>query len=259
MTANGNKEMWGTSPFYPMRLVNSACRPLLQGLGVPLPTLGLRPAASSDVLGNVMQAAAPALQNFIVAPQTAPRPSLIFPNSSAQKESAKLIEALKSSPPESHPARSENASTFLSKDPVIDTTLKLILHESSSLFSKNLILDQTTSAKVRFRLKWQSTIADLISLADFIQDPANCATAIEQYKKLSLHEVAGEGASFTLAHCYLLKNQFAESFTAYKRVFFGKGECSDVEQWYIVGILYLSLIHICRCRRYAVCRSRWSP
>eukprot|EP00826_Nyctotherus_ovalis_P002689 TRINITY_DN10542_c0_g1_i5.p1 TRINITY_DN10542_c0_g1~~TRINITY_DN10542_c0_g1_i5.p1 ORF type:complete len:121 (-),score=32.81 TRINITY_DN10542_c0_g1_i5:23-385(-) len=22
---------------------------------------------------------------------------------------------------------------------------------------------------------------------------------------------------------------------------------------------YLSLIHICRCRRYAVCRSRWSP
>eukprot|EP00826_Nyctotherus_ovalis_P043944 TRINITY_DN4693_c0_g1_i7.p1 TRINITY_DN4693_c0_g1~~TRINITY_DN4693_c0_g1_i7.p1 ORF type:complete len:229 (+),score=47.23 TRINITY_DN4693_c0_g1_i7:472-1158(+) len=23
--------------------------------------------------------------------------------------------------------------------------------------------------------------------------------------------------------------------------------------------LYLSLIHICRCRRYAVCRSRWSP
>eukprot|EP00826_Nyctotherus_ovalis_P032237 TRINITY_DN26000_c0_g1_i1.p1 TRINITY_DN26000_c0_g1~~TRINITY_DN26000_c0_g1_i1.p1 ORF type:complete len:102 (-),score=17.88 TRINITY_DN26000_c0_g1_i1:9-314(-) len=24
-------------------------------------------------------------------------------------------------------------------------------------------------------------------------------------------------------------------------------------------ILTLSLIHICRCRRYAVCRSRWSP
>eukprot|EP00826_Nyctotherus_ovalis_P033055 TRINITY_DN26661_c0_g2_i1.p1 TRINITY_DN26661_c0_g2~~TRINITY_DN26661_c0_g2_i1.p1 ORF type:complete len:100 (-),score=11.20 TRINITY_DN26661_c0_g2_i1:9-308(-) len=23
--------------------------------------------------------------------------------------------------------------------------------------------------------------------------------------------------------------------------------------------LRLSLIHICRCRRYAVCRSRWSP
>eukprot|EP00826_Nyctotherus_ovalis_P033396 TRINITY_DN27044_c0_g1_i1.p1 TRINITY_DN27044_c0_g1~~TRINITY_DN27044_c0_g1_i1.p1 ORF type:complete len:100 (+),score=7.64 TRINITY_DN27044_c0_g1_i1:65-364(+) len=23
--------------------------------------------------------------------------------------------------------------------------------------------------------------------------------------------------------------------------------------------MYLSLIHICRCRRYAVCRTRWSP
>eukprot|EP00826_Nyctotherus_ovalis_P048810 TRINITY_DN5791_c0_g1_i24.p1 TRINITY_DN5791_c0_g1~~TRINITY_DN5791_c0_g1_i24.p1 ORF type:complete len:398 (-),score=77.27 TRINITY_DN5791_c0_g1_i24:13-1206(-) len=26
-----------------------------------------------------------------------------------------------------------------------------------------------------------------------------------------------------------------------------------------IGVLKLSLIHICRCRRYAVCRSRWSP
>eukprot|EP00826_Nyctotherus_ovalis_P004480 TRINITY_DN10977_c0_g1_i1.p3 TRINITY_DN10977_c0_g1~~TRINITY_DN10977_c0_g1_i1.p3 ORF type:complete len:108 (+),score=27.18 TRINITY_DN10977_c0_g1_i1:243-566(+) len=24
-------------------------------------------------------------------------------------------------------------------------------------------------------------------------------------------------------------------------------------------VSWLSLIHICRCRRYAVCRSRWSP
>eukprot|EP00826_Nyctotherus_ovalis_P000660 TRINITY_DN10006_c0_g1_i2.p1 TRINITY_DN10006_c0_g1~~TRINITY_DN10006_c0_g1_i2.p1 ORF type:complete len:157 (-),score=8.79 TRINITY_DN10006_c0_g1_i2:19-489(-) len=32
---------------------------------------------------------------------------------------------------------------------------------------------------------------------------------------------------------------------------------------FLLGVLgfpkYLSLIHICRCRRYAVCRSRWSP
>eukprot|EP00826_Nyctotherus_ovalis_P031242 TRINITY_DN2493_c0_g1_i3.p1 TRINITY_DN2493_c0_g1~~TRINITY_DN2493_c0_g1_i3.p1 ORF type:complete len:112 (+),score=9.38 TRINITY_DN2493_c0_g1_i3:120-455(+) len=26
-----------------------------------------------------------------------------------------------------------------------------------------------------------------------------------------------------------------------------------------LSALMLSLIHICRCRRYAVCRSRWSP
>eukprot|EP00826_Nyctotherus_ovalis_P009237 TRINITY_DN12430_c0_g2_i1.p1 TRINITY_DN12430_c0_g2~~TRINITY_DN12430_c0_g2_i1.p1 ORF type:complete len:307 (+),score=64.63 TRINITY_DN12430_c0_g2_i1:109-1029(+) len=28
---------------------------------------------------------------------------------------------------------------------------------------------------------------------------------------------------------------------------------------YYLYVPYLSLIHICRCRRYAVCRSRWSP
>eukprot|EP00826_Nyctotherus_ovalis_P058184 TRINITY_DN7982_c0_g1_i24.p1 TRINITY_DN7982_c0_g1~~TRINITY_DN7982_c0_g1_i24.p1 ORF type:complete len:186 (+),score=35.72 TRINITY_DN7982_c0_g1_i24:137-694(+) len=28
---------------------------------------------------------------------------------------------------------------------------------------------------------------------------------------------------------------------------------------YIIQLFDLSLIHICRCRRYAVCRSRWSP
>eukprot|EP00826_Nyctotherus_ovalis_P055768 TRINITY_DN7440_c0_g2_i2.p1 TRINITY_DN7440_c0_g2~~TRINITY_DN7440_c0_g2_i2.p1 ORF type:complete len:126 (+),score=37.34 TRINITY_DN7440_c0_g2_i2:353-730(+) len=27
----------------------------------------------------------------------------------------------------------------------------------------------------------------------------------------------------------------------------------------VLNPLTLSLIHICRCRRYAVCRSRWSP
>eukprot|EP00826_Nyctotherus_ovalis_P004772 TRINITY_DN11053_c0_g2_i1.p1 TRINITY_DN11053_c0_g2~~TRINITY_DN11053_c0_g2_i1.p1 ORF type:complete len:127 (-),score=21.13 TRINITY_DN11053_c0_g2_i1:23-403(-) len=28
---------------------------------------------------------------------------------------------------------------------------------------------------------------------------------------------------------------------------------------HMYSALILSLIHICRCRRYAVCRSRWSP
>eukprot|EP00826_Nyctotherus_ovalis_P016884 TRINITY_DN14924_c0_g2_i2.p1 TRINITY_DN14924_c0_g2~~TRINITY_DN14924_c0_g2_i2.p1 ORF type:complete len:108 (+),score=26.47 TRINITY_DN14924_c0_g2_i2:53-376(+) len=33
----------------------------------------------------------------------------------------------------------------------------------------------------------------------------------------------------------------------------------DIEAKYMSKANYLSLIHICRCRRYAVCRSRWSP
>ena len=31
------------------------------------------------------------------------------------------------------------------------------------------------------------------------------------------------------------------------------------DSYAMLDILMLSLIHICRCRRYAVCRSRWSP
>eukprot|EP00826_Nyctotherus_ovalis_P002366 TRINITY_DN10467_c0_g4_i1.p1 TRINITY_DN10467_c0_g4~~TRINITY_DN10467_c0_g4_i1.p1 ORF type:complete len:500 (-),score=76.16 TRINITY_DN10467_c0_g4_i1:15-1514(-) len=44
-----------------------------------------------------------------------------------------------------------------------------------------------------------------------------------------------------------------------------KFKCSDVSIDHFVKLMkasrniYLSLIHICRCRRYAVCRSRWSP
>eukprot|EP00826_Nyctotherus_ovalis_P046658 TRINITY_DN5302_c0_g1_i2.p1 TRINITY_DN5302_c0_g1~~TRINITY_DN5302_c0_g1_i2.p1 ORF type:complete len:281 (-),score=60.87 TRINITY_DN5302_c0_g1_i2:30-872(-) len=44
-----------------------------------------------------------------------------------------------------------------------------------------------------------------------------------------------------------------------------KGNCEKHIDWHYIctcgterGVL-LSLIHICRCRRYAVCRSRWSP
>eukprot|EP00826_Nyctotherus_ovalis_P031301 TRINITY_DN2499_c0_g1_i5.p1 TRINITY_DN2499_c0_g1~~TRINITY_DN2499_c0_g1_i5.p1 ORF type:complete len:232 (-),score=32.64 TRINITY_DN2499_c0_g1_i5:39-734(-) len=40
----------------------------------------------------------------------------------------------------------------------------------------------------------------------------------------------------------------------FKYVFDAKCLCIN-----ILPVLTLSLIHICRCRRYAVCRSRWSP
>eukprot|EP00826_Nyctotherus_ovalis_P000976 TRINITY_DN10097_c0_g1_i8.p2 TRINITY_DN10097_c0_g1~~TRINITY_DN10097_c0_g1_i8.p2 ORF type:complete len:120 (-),score=27.50 TRINITY_DN10097_c0_g1_i8:13-372(-) len=35
--------------------------------------------------------------------------------------------------------------------------------------------------------------------------------------------------------------------------------CSTLISSFPAHSLCLSLIHICRCRRYAVCRSRWSP
>eukprot|EP00826_Nyctotherus_ovalis_P031277 TRINITY_DN24974_c0_g1_i1.p1 TRINITY_DN24974_c0_g1~~TRINITY_DN24974_c0_g1_i1.p1 ORF type:complete len:170 (+),score=62.75 TRINITY_DN24974_c0_g1_i1:204-713(+) len=39
-----------------------------------------------------------------------------------------------------------------------------------------------------------------------------------------------------------------------------KRNSSELDEWLLnIAFGYLSLIHICRCRRYAVCRSRWSP
>eukprot|EP00826_Nyctotherus_ovalis_P020863 TRINITY_DN16626_c0_g2_i1.p1 TRINITY_DN16626_c0_g2~~TRINITY_DN16626_c0_g2_i1.p1 ORF type:complete len:129 (-),score=21.16 TRINITY_DN16626_c0_g2_i1:9-395(-) len=38
-----------------------------------------------------------------------------------------------------------------------------------------------------------------------------------------------------------------------------KGLCRGLNVDPVAENLKLSLIHICRCRRYAVCRSRWSP
>eukprot|EP00826_Nyctotherus_ovalis_P049454 TRINITY_DN5986_c0_g1_i26.p1 TRINITY_DN5986_c0_g1~~TRINITY_DN5986_c0_g1_i26.p1 ORF type:complete len:361 (+),score=53.58 TRINITY_DN5986_c0_g1_i26:586-1668(+) len=38
-----------------------------------------------------------------------------------------------------------------------------------------------------------------------------------------------------------------------------EGDKETVDELFHKQLLKLSLIHICRCRRYAVCRSRWSP
>ena len=38
-----------------------------------------------------------------------------------------------------------------------------------------------------------------------------------------------------------------------------KGKYKGIRGYYIGGGYYLSLIHICRCRRSTLCRSRWSP
>eukprot|EP00826_Nyctotherus_ovalis_P013359 TRINITY_DN13601_c0_g1_i13.p1 TRINITY_DN13601_c0_g1~~TRINITY_DN13601_c0_g1_i13.p1 ORF type:complete len:251 (+),score=65.91 TRINITY_DN13601_c0_g1_i13:382-1134(+) len=54
---------------------------------------------------------------------------------------------------------------------------------------------------------------------------------------------------------YYLKADDNTLIGEYKKI----GTQNEVGKELITRILYLSLIHICRCRRYAVCRSRWSP
>eukprot|EP00826_Nyctotherus_ovalis_P043251 TRINITY_DN4533_c0_g1_i6.p1 TRINITY_DN4533_c0_g1~~TRINITY_DN4533_c0_g1_i6.p1 ORF type:complete len:230 (-),score=56.85 TRINITY_DN4533_c0_g1_i6:20-709(-) len=69
----------------------------------------------------------------------------------------------------------------------------------------------------------------------------------EDSKKLYIiMECANKGSLFRLLR---RKGKFSER----EAFFFFMQVCSAAH------VLCLSLIHICRCRRYAVCRSRWSP
>lgn len=146
------------------------------------------------------------------------------------------------------PARTmeENKSNFhsadsfisINKDSILNSTLKEILHESTSLFSQSLELNESTLAKVEFRTKWQRIMVNLISLANRFEEQDGFENAVGQYKKLTSHESSASNAWFALGHCYLLKHHFQESFAAYKKALFSGDTCHDLELWYIAGILF---------------------
>eukprot|EP00826_Nyctotherus_ovalis_P027476 TRINITY_DN21478_c0_g1_i1.p1 TRINITY_DN21478_c0_g1~~TRINITY_DN21478_c0_g1_i1.p1 ORF type:complete len:105 (-),score=10.50 TRINITY_DN21478_c0_g1_i1:11-325(-) len=59
------------------------------------------------------------------------------------------------------------------------------------------------------------------------------------------------------AVCHKQLEEFEAASRCYHEVCNGLIAKAEVKP--VSYLLYLSLIHICRCRRYAVCRSRWSP
>eukprot|EP00826_Nyctotherus_ovalis_P013866 TRINITY_DN13809_c0_g1_i6.p1 TRINITY_DN13809_c0_g1~~TRINITY_DN13809_c0_g1_i6.p1 ORF type:complete len:180 (-),score=22.94 TRINITY_DN13809_c0_g1_i6:15-554(-) len=61
-------------------------------------------------------------------------------------------------------------------------------------------------------------------------------------------------------HSNILRNSFHSMLRKYvKRILKVDPLPFAVTPLFFLQSIYLSLIHICRCRRYAVCRSRWSP
>eukprot|EP00826_Nyctotherus_ovalis_P012421 TRINITY_DN13281_c0_g1_i1.p2 TRINITY_DN13281_c0_g1~~TRINITY_DN13281_c0_g1_i1.p2 ORF type:complete len:106 (-),score=18.23 TRINITY_DN13281_c0_g1_i1:9-326(-) len=66
-------------------------------------------------------------------------------------------------------------------------------------------------------------------------------------------------------YAYYFENHEAQlevaikAFTSERGVFADNAEVASKAVLPMYSALILSLIHICRCRRYAVCRSRWSP
>ena len=86
----------------------------------------------------------------------------------------------------------------------------------------------------------------IIGLFIFISD-TSCLGSVGY---LFMHALAPKRLTF-FWHEALMKHSF--SITASRK----STEGYHVNRW--PSSKYLSLIHIWRCRRYAVCRSRWSP
>eukprot|EP00826_Nyctotherus_ovalis_P015988 TRINITY_DN14598_c0_g1_i4.p1 TRINITY_DN14598_c0_g1~~TRINITY_DN14598_c0_g1_i4.p1 ORF type:complete len:317 (+),score=17.08 TRINITY_DN14598_c0_g1_i4:516-1466(+) len=79
-----------------------------------------------------------------------------------------------------------------------------------------------------------------------------------QYKNSSMHR---KESSFPV--CDLIADLYDKAFSENTRNWIAPRSlvkiCSSGQQDAHEFLWKLSLIHICRCRRYAVCRSRWSP
>ena len=92
----------------------------------------------------------------------------------------------------------------------------------------------------------------------------------ELKKLLNERIVVLDGAMGTTIREYGLDESAArgERFKDIKKDILNNGDILSITQSDVIGDIHrkffeagsdLSLIHICRCRRYAVCRSRWSP
>eukprot|EP00826_Nyctotherus_ovalis_P008755 TRINITY_DN12274_c0_g2_i1.p1 TRINITY_DN12274_c0_g2~~TRINITY_DN12274_c0_g2_i1.p1 ORF type:complete len:161 (+),score=21.41 TRINITY_DN12274_c0_g2_i1:61-543(+) len=98
-----------------------------------------------------------------------------------------------------------------------------------------------------------------------------CTTTAEKHKTRAKEDNSGKSEDGS----YLRKNVKATVPRPFKMLERQKSQCikqKDIlnqkaaEEEYLINYKFvakpvpeLSLIHICRCRRYAVCRSRWSP
>eukprot|EP00826_Nyctotherus_ovalis_P022867 TRINITY_DN17653_c0_g1_i3.p1 TRINITY_DN17653_c0_g1~~TRINITY_DN17653_c0_g1_i3.p1 ORF type:complete len:103 (+),score=20.96 TRINITY_DN17653_c0_g1_i3:673-981(+) len=88
-------------------------------------------------------------------------------------------------------------------------------------------------------IRWTLLVYNVRTKSSELAGIENCIVSMESERNNTVHSIS---AKKTL----LLKNseKVVETGKKHER---------------LSQILLLSLIHICRCRRYAVCRSRWSP
>jgi len=239
MRANDNREPWNHGIFYPLGLFGY---PQIFGrIGMQFQGVNFcSPPSSSAPVPALIYAPQNNLPNIFIPPPNSPEEKAVEEELLKSKKQRKMIKSSRSGNEGSvsQGSQFDKDSIIISRNPDINTNLKIILQESSVLFKDNLKLNEETLAKVMFRTKWQTTMTDLILLGNHFEEEDAYHNAINQYRHHIDYGSATRATWITLGHCYLLRHYSAEAYKSYKEGFFQDNICLDVELWYIIGILF---------------------
>eukprot|EP00826_Nyctotherus_ovalis_P026609 TRINITY_DN20777_c0_g1_i1.p1 TRINITY_DN20777_c0_g1~~TRINITY_DN20777_c0_g1_i1.p1 ORF type:complete len:239 (-),score=53.87 TRINITY_DN20777_c0_g1_i1:22-738(-) len=181
----------------------------------------------------------------------------ISTNRSNEKFASHLLEPIKYLDKRMGGTQAEEAGTELSKASIGILCKKLFSGEGG--------LSPDERSKLTQSLKREDAreiaVTSLASIASpvFFKSEAAFADASRLCEELmKLDNYAEDTVSLVLnagKQICLKKESFKQMFMEMDEVW------KDPHKWkeFLDKAIELSLIHICRCRRYAVCRSRWSP
>jgi hypothetical protein len=236
MTAESNKEAWNPGAYYPLGFIGYP--QMLGGLEMPLQGVSFCPPRPSSLpLPTLMHAPQNRPSTILIPLPNTPIEEAVHEDQSVSKSKGRKTENSGSDDEVSEP-QSEEDSLSINRNPGIDTRLKLILHEATVLFKEELKLNEKILAKVKFKTKWQATVADLILLGDRSEEDGGFANIIEETKQTINSKSATRASWITLGHCCLLDNNSHEAYDYYKKGFFQDNKCLDEELWYITGIIF---------------------
>eukprot|EP00826_Nyctotherus_ovalis_P034326 TRINITY_DN2839_c0_g1_i10.p1 TRINITY_DN2839_c0_g1~~TRINITY_DN2839_c0_g1_i10.p1 ORF type:complete len:316 (-),score=41.43 TRINITY_DN2839_c0_g1_i10:22-891(-) len=115
------------------------------------------------------------------------------------------------------------------------------------IYDKALFSEPRRKKRIMFEIEILKMLhhKNIVKYYDTFQSPSHLYLVMELVKGLSLRECIKAQPN--------RKMKERKALRMFKEVVIAVDYCHEN------NIFHLSLIHICRCRRYAVCRSRWSP
>eukprot|EP00826_Nyctotherus_ovalis_P022749 TRINITY_DN17579_c0_g1_i2.p1 TRINITY_DN17579_c0_g1~~TRINITY_DN17579_c0_g1_i2.p1 ORF type:complete len:129 (-),score=5.22 TRINITY_DN17579_c0_g1_i2:10-396(-) len=126
------------------------------------------------------------------------------------------------------------------------------------MFSSSISKRTQVDSKDCFSLVIFSTLAISYSMAGHIMGTIHFLHLIKSGEPININDWTMLGMSLIIFIWIIVTTFTVCALTLLDR----EDTCKELEQYFFVSTVVpmgLSLIHICRCRRYAVCRSRWSP